>query len=113
MFGEYKKEKWDEAKVVADSTHNEAMDAGTGTYASGHFKSWPQEHYDRLNDDAVEAKKRLDALTKKGHTEANRLNEEYDRLTLKVQESLEALVKFQEEKLGMHGHESSSLPNEL
>lgn len=48
------------------------------------------------------AKERLEKLFASGQKEALVLNEEYDRLLVRVQEAVKAVADFEREKLGMH-----------
>lgn len=44
---------------------------------------------------------RLEELLGKGNAEAEKMNEEYDRLLARAQEAVKAVTDFEKEKLGM------------
>lgn len=65
----------------------------------------PADIRDVESHGAEEAKKRVEKLFGKSNAEAEKMNEEYDRLLARAQEAIKAVKDFEKEKLGMSGGE--------
>ena len=107
IFGEkYSKKAYKEA--VSDKNNAEMIADSRGTILSSELgdpksASWrsPQQIYNALGERAAKAAQKVEKLYGNGQAEAIATNEEYDRLMANTLEVVKALMKFEEEKLGM------------
>ena len=102
MFGGKKNSKkaYEDIEEELDATREFIRSTQLKKTATG-YSGELEGSYNFLINHEARAKQRLGELREKGQKEANKMNEEYDRLMARVQEAMKAVKDFEIDKLGM------------
>lgn len=105
------RDAYDKAEREVEAAKDFSNTRTGGTVEGGSYVSWTQEFYDHLSESVNKAERKLAKLKLQAHKEANKLNEEFDRLKRKAQEAETELSEFMENELGIHEEESEKDPS--
>lgn len=104
IFGEkYSKENYENAEQAVKEfeiqTNSKKSSRAEKIAKEGGLEFWSYIEFSNMQRMDKEVKERLGELLKKGHGEALKLNQEYDRLLDNVKRAVNELAEFKREKL--------------